>query len=106
MGEIQTQHMGFEGLLLSLLFFLVVSYGMFVYPQRKRVNLHLKFIKSIQVGDVVQLHGGIIGKIVQISSETARLQLDDKAHTMISTRHIIKRIDPSIYQEAHHEFDL
>lgn len=84
------QDFSFESLLVSLLLFLLVSYFMFIYPQKKRKTQHQRFLTSIKIGDVVQLYGGVIGEVVEISSETAHLKTDSDSYLMASTQHIVK----------------
>ncbi|WP_371188533.1 preprotein translocase subunit YajC [Thalassotalea maritima] len=59
---------GFE-MLIMLLIFGVVFYFMIYRPQAKRVKEHKSLMESLSKGDEVLTQGGVVGKIVKVSTE-------------------------------------
>ncbi|MBU0499039.1 MAG: preprotein translocase subunit YajC [Gammaproteobacteria bacterium] len=54
-----------------------VFYFFFIRPQMKRQKDHKKLIEALGKGDEVQTEGGLLGRIVELSDDYARIEVAD-----------------------------
>ncbi|MBK9337247.1 MAG: preprotein translocase subunit YajC [Lewinellaceae bacterium] len=70
------------GLLFPLLI-IVVFYFFLIRPQVKRQKEQQKFVDSLREGMEVVTSAGIIGKVVKIDGNIARLLIDEKTYLRV-----------------------
>jgi preprotein translocase subunit YajC len=70
------------GLLFPLLI-IVVFYFFLIRPQVKRQKEQQKFVDSLREGMEVVTSAGIIGKVVKIDGNVARLLIDEKTYLRV-----------------------
>lgn len=56
------------------IFLVAFAYFLFLYPQRKRIKEHQKLLSQLKVGDLVVTAGGVIGRVLSISTRTLVLE--------------------------------
>lgn len=55
----------------------VIFYVFFIRPQMKRQKDHKKLIDTLGKGDEVQTEGGLLGRIVELSDDYAKVEVAD-----------------------------
>lgn len=55
----------------------VIFYFFFIRPQIKRQKDHKKLIDTLGKGDEVQTEGGLLGRIVELSDDYAKVEVAD-----------------------------
>ena len=68
------------GLIESLIFpigLIVILYFFMIRPQMKRQKEHRKLVEALSKGDEVQTEGGIMGKIVELGDNFAKIEVAD-----------------------------
>lgn len=68
------------GLIESLIFpigLIVILYFFMIRPQMKRQKEHRKMVEALAKGDEVQTEGGIMGKIVELGDNFAKVEVAD-----------------------------
>jgi len=65
---------GWEGLIFPI-GLILIFYFFLIRPQMKRQKEHKKMVESMQKGDEVQTEGGIMGKIVELGDNFAKLEV-------------------------------
>ena len=66
------------GLIESLIFpigLIVILYFFMIRPQMKRQKEHRKLVEALSKGDEVQTEGGIMGKIVELGDNFAKIEV-------------------------------
>lgn len=64
---------GIQDVLMSLVpfvFILVIMWVLVIRPQRQRQKAHDELVKNLRRGDVVVTSGGIVAKVVKVTSDT------------------------------------
>ena len=56
----------------------VIFFFFFIRPQMKRQKDHKKLIDSLGKGDEVQTEGGLLGRVVELSDDYAKVEVADK----------------------------
>lgn len=67
---------GLEGLILPI-GLIIILYFFMIRPQMKRQKEHQKMVQGLAKGDEVQLEGGLMGRITDLSENFARLEIAD-----------------------------
>ncbi|MGD2084410.1 MAG: preprotein translocase subunit YajC [Chromatiales bacterium] len=68
------------GLIESLIFpigLIAILYFFMIRPQMKRQKEHRKMVEALAKGDEVQTEGGILGKIVELGDNFAKVEVAD-----------------------------
>lgn len=55
----------------------VVFYFLFIRPQIKRQKDHKKLVDALGKGDEVQTEGGLLGRVVELSDDYAKIEVAD-----------------------------
>ncbi len=55
----------------------VIFYFFFIRPQIKRQKEHKKLIDALAKGDEVQTEGGIMGRVVELTDDYAKVEVAD-----------------------------
>ena len=84
--------MPFEVFFITMILMLIMSYFMFVYPQKKRALKHKKFIQSLQVNDKVLTYGGMFGVILSINEDKIVVITAEKTKIELSSRYVIQKL--------------
>ncbi|MEN8174254.1 MAG: preprotein translocase subunit YajC [Pseudomonadota bacterium] len=56
---------------------ILIFYFFLIRPQMKRQKEHKKLIGELQKGDEVQTEGGLMGRLVEVGDNFARLEIAD-----------------------------
>lgn len=67
---------GWEGLIFPL-GLVVIFYFFLIRPQMKRAKEHKKLVDELQKGDEVQLQGGMMGKIAELTDTTVGVEVSE-----------------------------
>ncbi len=67
---------GLGGLILPIGLLLVLYFFM-IRPQVKRQKEHQKMVEALSKGDEVQLEGGLMGKIIDLGDNFAKVELGE-----------------------------
>jgi len=67
---------GLEGLILPI-GLIVMLYFLMIRPQMKRQKEQKKMIEALSKGDEVQTEGGLMGKVVDLGENFAKLEIAD-----------------------------
>ncbi|CAB1274752.1 preprotein translocase subunit YajC [Candidatus Nitrosacidococcus tergens] len=68
------------GLLFNLFFFLsllLLFYFFLIRPQQRRAKEHTKLLEGLKAGDEVMIDSGIMGRLVELSDNTAVLEISE-----------------------------
>ena len=65
---------GWEGLILPI-GLVVIFYFFLIRPQMKRQKEHRKMVEALQKGDEVQTEGGLMGRLVDLGENFAKLEV-------------------------------
>ncbi len=68
------------GMIESLIFpigLVVILYFFMIRPQMKRQKDHKKLVESLAKGDEVQTEGGMMGKVVSLGENFAKVEVSD-----------------------------
>lgn len=68
-----------------------VFYFLIIRPQQKRAKQHREFISSIKVNDRVITNGGMYGRIVELDTATAVVELDKNCRVKVLRSYIAAR---------------
>jgi preprotein translocase subunit YajC len=66
----------FESLLFPVGLF-AIFYFFFIRPQIKRQKDHKKLIETLSKGDEVQTEGGVLGRVVELTDDYAKVEVAD-----------------------------
>ena len=67
---------GWEGLIFPL-GLVVIFYFFLIRPQMKRAKEHKKLVDELQKGDEVQMQGGLMGKVTELSDTTVGVEVSE-----------------------------
>lgn len=81
------------GMFLPLILIIVVFYFFMIRPQAKRQKELKKFRELLKKGDKVITTGGIYGRIVELETNTALIEVDSNVKIRVDKVAILK--DPS-----------
>ncbi len=70
------QQTGLEGLIFPI-GLVVILYFFMIRPQVKRQKDHKKLVESLAKGDEVQTEGGIMGKVLELGENFAKVEVAD-----------------------------
>ncbi|MFG0833265.1 MULTISPECIES: preprotein translocase subunit YajC [Aeromonas] len=84
-GEAAPQGGGME-MIIMLAVFGLIFYFMIYRPQAKRVKEHKNLMSSLAKGDEVLTSGGLVGKIVKVSTENDYLVLALNEQTQVTIK--------------------
>jgi len=80
--------------ILPFIVLLALMYVLLVRPQQQRVRRQRALISSLEVGDDVVTAGGLIGRIVGLDDEEARLEVAPGVTMMFLRGAITRRTGP------------
>ncbi|QRN40830.1 MAG: preprotein translocase subunit YajC [Neisseriaceae bacterium] len=79
--------------------FLIISifflfWFLIIRPQSKKIKEHQNLINSLQRGDKVLTHSGIIGKITKIGETTFTIESANNVELLIDKNYITRKYEP------------
>jgi preprotein translocase subunit YajC len=83
---------GLEGLILPI-GLIIILYFFMIRPQIKRQKEHGEMVKGLAKGDEVQIEGGLMGKIVDLGDNFAKIEIADDVVVKIR-RHSVAQVMP------------
>ena len=81
----------------TIIILIITAYwSLAVFPKQRDYKKHIKYLKTLEVGDEVITFGGLIGTITELDVEdgVGRLRLADNLEVRILTAALQKRYDP------------
>ncbi len=86
------------------LFMMLAMFGVFwfivIRPQVKRQKLHQDMLSALVKGDMVTTRGGLIGKVVEVTSKMITVELQEKVKVRILRDHVEAKIDIAALRES------
>ena len=83
---------GLEGLILPI-GLIIILYFFMIRPQVKRQKEHAKMVDGLAKGDEIQIEGGLMGKIVDLGDNFAKVEIADDVVVKIR-RHSVAQVMP------------
>ena len=83
---------GFGGIIIIAIMF-VAMYFLMIRPQKKQEKQVNEMRNSLQVGDEITTHSGIIGKIVSMKEETVTIETSKDKTKIRFLKTAIARVD-------------
>lgn len=81
-------------LIIMLIIFAVIFYFMIFRPQQKRNKNHRELLNSISKGDEVVTSGGLIGRVVRLTtSDYIFIILNDKNNDVVTAHEVLIKRD-------------
>ncbi len=69
-------------------FILIIVYFLFIRPQQKRAQKHLKFTKNLKIGDSILTSGGVLGKVDGLTDQYVILMVSDNVKIRVLRSHV------------------
>lgn len=92
-GATQAQGGGLMSMLIPIIGLVLVFYFMMYRPQKKQEKETRALLDSLQVGDEITTHSGIIGKIVSMKDETVTIETSKDKTKIRFLKTAIARVD-------------
>ena len=89
----QAQGGGLMSMLIPIIGLVLVFYFMMYRPQKKQEKETRALLDSLQVGDEITTHSGIIGKIVSMKDETVTIETSKDKTKIRFLKTAIARVD-------------
>ncbi len=83
---------GLEGLILPI-GLIIILYFFMIRPQIKRQKEHAKMVEGLAKGDEVQIEGGLMGKIIDLGDNFAKVEIADDVVVKVR-RHSVAQVMP------------
>lgn len=92
----------FAVLALVLLLGMGAYWAMVIFPKQRDFTKRQRYVRSLAVGDEVVTYGGIVGKVLDIETETgiARVEIADGVVVRLITAALVQPYDPEEFGRA------
>lgn len=76
-----------------MLIVMIVMFGLLMIPQMRKQKKHRQLVESLQKGDEIITHGGILGVIVEAGEEFLTLECGENTEIKVQ-RHAVAQLLP------------